>query len=199
MSVYEEMKGLIEDIKPLLDPDKIGEDKSEAINTRISSLVLALDQVESSIGYANAERKEVDGFDAWEERVESVSEFARPNGVISTFKIHSLTAKELKTINLKADAATPEAPTPRKRDGGPADMGGKVYIKDMKSYQEQMSTVERLRVLWILEYGLDFAIPGKDDDEKLENLWNKVAGDAAKIANHIMDISNLTPEGISPF
>ncbi len=199
MSVYEEMKGLIEDIKPLLDPDKIGEDKSDAINTRISDLVLALDQEESRIGYANAERKAIDSFDDWEERVKSVAEFTRPNGKISTFKIHSLTAKELKTLNQKADAITPEPPTPRKRDSGVADMGDKHYIKEMKSYQEQIVKVERVKILWILENGLDFEIPGKDDDEKLDNLWAKVAGDAAKIANQIMDISNLTPEGISPF
>jgi len=119
--------------------------------------------------------------------------------MIIEFQIQSLTAGEMKEVRVKRVAAEPVMPVARQRGDGKADPNDKAYQKDLEIYNAAKIKQDELNVLWILERGLLFVITGKDDDEKLESLKNTVAGDAAKIASDIMDISNLSPDSMSPF
>lgn len=196
MSLLEEVTKLVDDFLPLVDPEKIGEEKAQALAGQIEKVQAELDKP-AILG--EIERKVVTSFDEWDERIYGVAEFVRPDNTIAQFKIQSLTTNEHRKIRQRMLKAMPTSPTPRSR-GDKIDPDDPHYKKDIIQYDADVVVVHEMNVMWILEKGLvDIEIPGKDDKEKMEFLNNKVAGDATKIAQEIMDLSNLTPENLSPF
>lgn len=195
MSLLEEVTKLVEDIIPFIDSEVMGDEKAQALSEQLGKVKKEL---ESPKILGDVERKIVTSFDDWEERVYGMVEFVRGN-TITQFKIQSLTASEQKEIRQKRDKARPVVPTPRSR-GDKIDTDDPHYKKDMLKYDEDMRALDELNMLWVLEKGfVNIDIPGKDDQEKLAFLNSKVAGDAPKIAGEIVDLSNLTPENLSPF
>jgi hypothetical protein len=199
--VITEMTKLTDALTPILSNDEvreaIGEEGLEAIGTHLLDLEKELSNP-SILG--DIKRNIVTSFEDWDERVFDIVEFVRGTESITQINIQSLTAKEMGELRVKIRAAAPEEPVRRDRGDGNADMNDKVYARDMVAYNEAKSRLDDLSVLWYLEKGLKgITIPGKSDDEKLEFVGKKVAGDAAKIASAIMDLSNLTPDTLQPF
>lgn len=189
------MKDLADALRPLIDPGTIGEEQSADIIEKIETLERAL--ADPKI-LGDIERKVIGTFEDWEDRVYDTIEFVRPDNTIAQFQIHSITTTQQRAMRHKREAAVPPAPVPRDKGDGP-DLNDPHYKKEMRDYERQVSEIEDLTLLWILEAGLDFEIPGKDDAEKMEFLSGKIAGDAIRIAQGINEISNLTPDSLRPF
>ncbi len=176
--------------------EAIGEEGINEITEKLEALDLALADPQLN----GVPTKVISSFEEWDERVNGVVEFVRADKAIIQFKIHSLSAAEVKKIEIMKVKATPVAPEARQRgDGRPDIVGDKKYAHDMKVYEKEVERVRDLYILWILEHGMEFDIPGKDDDEKLVSLDKMVAGDAVKISNEITHLSNLTPENVRSF
>ncbi len=200
MSVIEKTKELTDILTPVLGDEKIreviGEEKVEAIMTAVNDLD---QEISDPRILDDIKRNTVTSFDDWDERVKGLVEFYRPNNTMTEFEIQSMTAAEVKKVEAMHKKAQPVVPEMRQKSPGKPDMNDKHYAVAMKAYDEEVQKAHDLYILWILEHGLLFDIPGKDDDEKLEHLNKTVAGDAVKIADAITDISNLTPDAINPF
>ena len=195
MNAVTAMKDLIDTLRPLIDPDKIGEDEAANVIKKIEVLESAM--ADPRI-LGDIERKVVGSFEDWEDRVYDTVEFVRPDNTMTQFKIHSITTTQQREMRHKREAAIPTAPVPRDKGNGP-DLNDPHYKKEMRQYERQVNEIDDLTLLWVLEAGLDFKIPGKDDAEKMEFLSGKIAGDAIRVAQRINDISNLTPDSLQPF
>lgn len=200
MSVMGVTKELTDTLTAILQDEKIKEAIGESnLNTLSGKLESLEKELSNPQILSDVVRKKIASFEDWDERVKGLVEFVRPDETIIQFEIQSLTAAEMKKVRNKREAAEPTMPQPRQRGEGRPDPNDPHHKRDMVAYEEAKKKQNDLNILWILEYGLTFEIPGKDDDEKLEFLSNKVAGDADKIAMEIMEISNLTPETMRPF
>ena len=200
MSVLTKVKKLTDNLTTILEADEvrkaIGDDGLAAI---VKDIEMLDKELANPAILGNVVRNRVTSFEEWDERVKGLVEYVRPDGSITEFEIQSLTAGEMKTIRAKRAAMEPVMPQQRNRGDGKGDSNDKHYQKDRDVYEQANKKLDDLNVLWFLEHGLLFEIAGKDDDEKLESLSNTVAGDAAKIASAIANISNLSPETMSPF
>jgi hypothetical protein len=199
-TVTESMQGLSEYLTTILSNENVKEALGQERVAEISQHLTNVDEALANPAIlTDFPKTVVNSFDDWDERIKGVVEFIRADTSMTTFNIQSLTAKELQDVRSKLAATAPVQPSPRNRGDGKVDMDDKHYTKDMEKYEKLRAKQDDLNVLFILEYGLPFDIPGKDNDEKLENVFEKVAGDAGKIASAIMDLSNLTPETMRPF
>ena len=184
-------------ITPHVTPDKIGEDEAGEIIEKIETLQKAL----ASPKVLNVERREINNFDDWEERVFDVVEIVRPDNTIAQIKIQSLTSADHREIRHKRNASAPIQPQPRDNGkGNGLDLNDPHYKKDMVQYERDIADHADLSTLWVIERGLvDIEIPGETDEEKLANLRGKVVGDLLQIGQAIHDISNLSQESLQPF
>ena len=200
MSVLTKVKKLTDGLTTVLETDKVREAIGDDGLAAIIKDMEALDkELANPAILGDVQRNRVTSFAEWDERVKGLVEYVRPNGSITEFEIQSLTAAELKKIRAKRAAMEPVMPQQRDRGDGNGAPNEKHYQKDLEAYEEAKEKLDDLNVLWFLEHGLLFEIAGKDDDEKLESLSKTVAGDGGKIATAIGNISNLSPETMSPF
>lgn len=196
-SLIENVKALVNQVTPIIESQDIPEDQAEELTATMAALQESLNQTRPLL--ADVERKEITSFEDWDDRVYSVVEFVRPDDTVAQFKIHSLTATELKEMRIRLEQTAPIQPEPRSKSNGAPDLNDKHYIKAMQEYENDKREHDNLNILMVLEAGLDFKIPGDTDADKLAAIEHKVAGDAAKIAAQITDISNLNPEMVRPF
>lgn len=200
MSVLEITKSLADTLTPIIIKDEVREAIGEEHLGLISSLLEDLNaELADPRILSEVKRNVVKSFDDWEERVKSVVDFVRPDNTIMQIEIQSLTASEMREIRKRRNDAEPAAPQPRSRGEGRPDPNDSHYKMEMKSYDEETKKLYELFKFWIVEKGLIIEIPGKNDEEKLENLGKKVAGDIDKIFIEILEISNLTQETVRPF
>ena len=192
------MKELLDEVIPLVDSKKLSKKKADIIMKKAEALQTELANPKI---LGDVPRRVISSFEDWEDRVFDVVEFVRPDNTLVQFKIQSVTAAEQRSWKAKREATAPIQPQPRsKGKGDEPDLKDKHYLKDMREYEKKMTELEDYTLLWILEAGLvDIKIPGSTDEEKLEALRSKVAGDWAKIGQEILLISNLAPENLRPF
>ena len=190
------MKELLDEVIPLIDSKKISKKKAAKITKKAD---LLLSELANPKILNDVPRKTISSFEDWEERVYDVVEFVRPDNTLVLFKIQSVTAAEQRSWKARRDAVAPIQPQPRSKGDTP-DLNDPHYKKEMREYEKKMIELEDYALLWILEAGLvDITFPGSNDEEKLEALCAKVAGDWVKIGQEIMMISNLAPDNLRPF
>ena len=198
-AVIEKMEGLANNLTEVFKDENVSMAIGEEGLATIQEHLQAVDkELANPLILGDVKRNTVTSFEEWDERVKGLAEFVRGDA-ITQFEIQSLTAAEMKECRDKYHAAAPVEPVARHRGDGKADPNDKHYQREMAVYDEEVKKLELLWILWILEKGLLFDIPGKDDAEKLESIGNKIAGDAGKLVNQIVDLSNLTPETLRPF
>ncbi len=198
-AVIEKMEGLANNLTEVFKDENVSMAIGEEGLATIQEHLQAVDkELANPLILGDVKRNTVTSFEEWDERVKGLAEFVRGDA-ITQFEIQSLTAAEMKECRVKYHAAAPVEPIARHRGDKIPDPNDKHYQKEKAVYDAEVKNLENLWILWILEKGLLFDIPGKDDAEKLESIGNKIAGDAGKLVNQIVDLSNLTPETLRPF
>ena len=146
-------------------------------------------------------------FEDWGTEINGFIDFERPNGDIDRFKCKGLTGEEIDIIEKECSPPRPPEVPKIGPDNKPVLVGGRSMTE--KNYQdpyylEQKQKCENKKVVMLLEKGLvepdGSTMPGKNYEEKFENLNKRLRGDIYKLINFInVKLSNLHSEDVSFF
>jgi len=142
-------------------------------------------------------RKVVSSFEDWGERIKSEVMLPRPDGDIF-IPVRAVSENERVEINKIYRDVLPAKPKLSLDHKGNVRNNGTNSKADAE-YEDQKQHAALILQMLFIEKGCDWDIPGKDYNEKLKSLGNKVSGEIDKLHLEIMKISRLTNEDVGYF